>query len=45
MIKYLLQYNYNRERFENGNQHSTPGEQELSSDLEAARPQTAGTFF
>ena len=47
MLKYLLslplfQYNYNRERAEPGQQRRTPTELELNSELEAARPQTAG---
>lgn len=35
-------YNYNRERFESSQQRRSSAELELSSDLEAARPQTAG---
>ena len=41
----LFQYNYNRERAEPGQQRRTPTELELNSELEAARPQTAGKKF
>jgi hypothetical protein len=40
---HLFQYNYNREqRLDPALHRRTPTELELSSDLEAARPQTAG---
>ena len=40
----FFQYNYNRERFDATQFRRTPVDVELSADLEAARPQTAGSW-
>ena len=45
LVSIFLQYNYNRDqRMEPGLHRRSPTELELSSELEAARPQTAGNF-